>query len=67
VAAGAAEPGNPVGLRRLRAIVHHGDMFTSEATTRGVRVSVVSEYAPDRSRPMQQHWFFLYTITIENG
>lgn len=42
-------------------------MFTSEATTRGVRVSVVSEYAPDRSRPMQQHWFFLYTITIENG
>ena len=41
-------------------------MFTSEATTRGVRVSVVSEYAPDRSRPAQQQWFFLYTITIAN-
>lgn len=41
-------------------------MFTSEASTRGVRVSVVSEYAPDRSRPLQQQWFFLYTITIEN-
>lgn len=41
-------------------------MFRSEATTRGVRVSVVSEYSPDRSRPLQQHWFFLYTITIEN-
>ena len=41
-------------------------MFTSEATTRGVRVSVQSEYAPDRSRPSDQQWFFLYTITITN-
>lgn len=42
-------------------------MFMSEATTRGIRVSVLSEYAPDRSRPHQQQWFFLYTITITNG
>jgi ApaG protein len=41
-------------------------MFSSEATTRGIRVSVLSEYAPDRSRPSQQQWFFLYTITISN-
>jgi len=41
-------------------------MFTSEATTRGVHVSVVSEYAPGRSRPTDQQWFFLYTITIAN-
>lgn len=41
-------------------------MFTSEATTRGIRVSVRSEYAPDRSRPGQQQWFFSYTITIAN-
>jgi ApaG protein len=41
-------------------------MFTSEATTRGVRVSVRSEYAADRSRPEDQQWFFLYTITITN-
>jgi ApaG protein len=41
-------------------------MFTSEATTRGIRVAVVSEYAPDRSRPQDQQWFFLYTITIKN-
>ena len=41
-------------------------MFTSEALTRGVRVAVVSEYAPDRSRPAQQEWVFLYTITITN-
>lgn len=41
-------------------------MFTSDATTRGIRVRVKSEYAPDRSRPPQQQWFFLYTITITN-
>ena len=41
-------------------------MFTSEAVTRGIRVAVTSEYSPDRSRPGQQQWFFLYTITIRN-
>jgi ApaG protein len=41
-------------------------MFTSEATTRGVRVAVVSEYAPGRSKPQENQWFFLYTITITN-
>jgi ApaG protein len=41
-------------------------MFTSEALTRGIRVSVVCAYSPDRSRPREQHWFFLYTITIRN-
>lgn len=41
-------------------------MFTSEAVTRGIRVSVVSEYAPARSRPHANEWFFLYTITIKN-
>ena len=41
-------------------------MFTSEAVTRTVRVSVSSEYAPARSRPQASEWFFLYTITIKN-
>ena len=41
-------------------------MFTAEATTHGIRVSVVSEYAPNRSRPQDNAWFFLYTITITN-
>lgn len=41
-------------------------MFTSEEVTRGVRVSVLSEYAPDRSNPPKNEWFFLYTITISN-
>jgi ApaG protein len=53
-------------LPPIDAIVHHDDMFASEATTRGVRVSVLSEYAPDRSSPAKQQWFFLYTITITN-
>lgn len=41
-------------------------MSTSEALTRGIRVAVVAEYAPDRSQPARQQWFFLYTITISN-
>jgi ApaG protein len=41
-------------------------MFTSEAVTQGIRVAVVAEYAPDKSQPLQQQWFFLYTITITN-
>jgi ApaG protein len=61
-----AEPGGRVGLPWSLRIVHHDGMFTSEATTRGVRVAVVSEFAPARSRPQDQQWFFLYTITITN-
>jgi ApaG protein len=53
-------------LPPIGPIVHDDDMFASEVTTRGIRVSVLSEYAPDRSRPAQQQWFFLYTITLTN-
>ncbi|MGE4090282.1 MAG: Co2+/Mg2+ efflux protein ApaG [Candidatus Binatia bacterium] len=41
-------------------------VFTSEAVTNGIRVSVVSRFDPSRSRPQQNQWFFLYTITIAN-
>ena len=41
-------------------------MFTSEAVTRDIRVFVSAEYSPERSRPAEAHWFFLYTITITN-
>lgn len=41
-------------------------MFSSEAVTRGVRVHVQSEYSPERSRPAENEWFFLYTVTISN-
>lgn len=42
------------------------DLFISEAITRGVRVFVQAEYAPERSRPAQHEWFFLYTVKISN-
>jgi ApaG protein len=41
-------------------------MFNSEAVTLGVRVKVRSEYAPDKSDPSKNEWFFLYTVTISN-
>jgi ApaG protein len=41
-------------------------MFTSEAVTRGIRVHVTSQYAPERSQPSNNQWFFLYTVTITN-
>jgi ApaG protein len=41
-------------------------MFTSEATTHGVRVQVLSRYSPERSEPSCSKWFFLYTVTISN-
>lgn len=41
-------------------------MFSSEAVTRNIRVQVRAEFSPDRSRPSDQHWYFLYTITIMN-
>ena len=63
--AGGAQPCRG-RLPLVRTIVHDVGMFTSEAVTRAVRVSVVSEYAPARSRPQANEWFFLYTITIKN-
>jgi ApaG protein len=59
---------NPRVLRLLEParIVHHSPMFISEATTRGVRVRVQSEYSADQSAPSKNQWFFLYTVTISN-
>jgi ApaG protein len=67
VGAPAAQPG-AITLRLPGAalIVHHDSMFNSEALTRGVRVVVQSEYAPERSEPSKNQWFFLYTVTISN-
>jgi len=38
----------------------------SEAVTRGIRISVETQYDPTRSSPQQSQWFFLYTIRITN-
>ena len=37
-----------------------------EAITRAIRVHVESEFAPARSNPQQNQWFFYYTIRIIN-
>ena len=41
-------------------------MPASEAVTRGIRISVETQYDPTRSSPQQSQWFFLYTIRISN-
>ena len=41
-------------------------MSSSTSTTRGIRVSVDARFSPEHSSPDRQHWFFLYTFTIEN-
>jgi ApaG protein len=38
----------------------------STATTKGVKISVQTEYQPAYSNPMQFHFVFTYRITIEN-
>ena len=41
-------------------------MFSSEAETRGIVIHVEPEFDPSRSRPSEDLWFFLYTVTIRN-
>ena len=41
-------------------------VHTSEAITRGIRVHVIARYSPDRSEPLRNQWFFLYTVEIAN-
>lgn len=41
-------------------------MAASEATTRGIRISVQSEYVAERSDPMRGQWFFAYNVRISN-
>jgi ApaG protein len=41
-------------------------MSSSEAVTRNIRVRVEAEYAPRRSKPLQNQWFFHYTVHISN-
>jgi len=38
----------------------------SEAVTRGVRITVESEFLPERSDPQNGEFFFVYHVTIEN-
>jgi len=49
------------------AAINYGTvMLGSEAITDGIRIKVVSRYSEEHSRPDENHWFFLYHITITN-
>lgn len=48
----------------IRAMVDQ--TFSSEATTRNIRVRVQAQYDPNRSNPQHSQWFFLYTVNITN-
>jgi ApaG protein len=39
---------------------------SSEALTEGVRVTVKSEYLPQRSNPLRRQFLFMYEVTIAN-
>jgi ApaG protein len=39
---------------------------TSEAVTRGIRVSVRAKFSDQNSDPQGRRWVFLYTVTIHN-
>ena len=41
-------------------------MSDSTATTRGVKVTMRSNYVPERSQPAAGRWFFAYRIRITN-
>jgi ApaG protein len=41
-------------------------VFSSETTTRGIRVRVRSAYLPERSQPDAGSWFFIYNVQISN-
>ncbi len=54
----------------MKGVSHSGKHFLhsccSEAVTHNVRVEVESQYASDRSQPLQQKWCFYYTVRITN-
>lgn len=41
-------------------------MFSSHAITQGVQIHVDAELDAERSKPQDNEWFFLYTVTITN-
>lgn len=41
-------------------------MFSSDALTRGIRITVQSRFEPDRSAPDEGQWFFSYHVRIAN-
>jgi ApaG protein len=67
--AGVSNPSNSGRAARPREVRYHRaakQMFSSEATTRNIRIRVQAQYDPGRSSPRNNQWFFLYTVNISN-
>ncbi len=41
-------------------------MLSSDAVTRGIRITVQSRFEPERSAPDESQWFFSYHVRIAN-
>ena len=38
----------------------------SEQITKGIRISVLPEYVPQKSNPQEHQWLFIYHVCIQN-
>ena len=53
-------------LLRLSVMTVEAAGPISEAITEGIRVEVMSRYAPENARPGDENWLFEYTVRITN-
>ncbi len=53
-------------LLRLSVMTVEAAGPISEAITEGIRVEVLSRYAPENARPGDENWLFEYTVRITN-
>ena len=58
--------GEPTGYPSPKTTMSTSTQFQSEAVTRGVRVTVESEFLPEHSHPMSERFVFAYTVRIAN-
>ena len=58
------EPGQPLAPSEARG--RGTGAYTSDTTTRGIRIQVTSSYLSDRSSPKDSQYLFAYHVRISN-
>ena len=58
------EPGQPTAPSEARG--RGAGAYTSDTTTRGIRIHVTSSYLSDRSSPKDSQYLFAYHVRISN-
>jgi ApaG protein len=58
------EPGQPSAASEARG--RGAGAYTSDTTTRGIRIQVTSTYLSDRSSPKDSQYLFAYHVKISN-